>query len=323
MTSKHQGHMTRPSILERVKWFVFDQFERLLVVALVASLLVIHALIDYKIAFLSFYYLPVIVAGFYIGKRGAVWSAVLSVALVSFVQAVEGLSGIAGMDAVVFLTLVPWGGFLILTGYAVGTLAEQRKARLDNLQAAYITMLELLTFHLEASERQGQGHSYRVAERSVALGRELGIHENDLEDLRVASLLHELGPQDPRLLRLFEHFPRDIKALPIATSMRAALDMVREYRMYHEHLSVDIPVDSQRISLAVKVLAVADAYETLQMPSPNRPPFSPWGALEEIERGTGQTFGSEVVRALRKVANAPLDRVPTISIDAYRDKIAG
>lgn len=322
MNSKHQGLMTRPSLLERVKWFVFEQFERMLVFALVASLLVIHALIDYKIAFLSFYYLPVIVAGFYLGKRGAVWSAVLSVALVSFVQAVEGFAGIAGLDAVVFLTLVPWGGFLILTGYAVGTLADQRKARLVDLQGAYITMLELLTFHLESSERQGQGHSYRVAERSVALARELGVHESELEEVRVAALLHELGPQDPRLLRLFEHFPRDIKALPIAASMRVALDMVREYRLYHENLSVDIPVDAQRIPLTVKILAVADAYETLQMASPNRPPFSPWGALEEIERGSGQTFGSEVVRALKKVANAPVDR-PAISLDAYREKLVG
>jgi HD-GYP domain-containing protein (c-di-GMP phosphodiesterase class II) len=322
MNSKHQGLMTRPSLLERVKWFVFEQFERMLVVALVASLLVIHALIDYKIAFLSFYYLPVIMAGFYIGKRGAVWSAVLSVALVSFVQAVEGFAGVAGLDSLVFLTLVPWGGFLILTGYAVGTLADQRKARLVDLQGAYITMLELLTFHLESSERSGQGHSYRVAERSVALARELGVHDDELEEVRVAALLHELGPQDPRLLRLFEQFPRDIKALPIAGSMRAALDMVREYRLYHENISVDIPVDAQRIPLTVKILAVADAYETLQMPSPNRPPFSPWGAVEEIERGAGQTFGSEVVRALKKVANTPVDRQP-ISLEAYREKLVG
>ena len=316
--------MTRTSSLERVKWFVFEQFERLLVVMLVASLLAIHHFIDYKVAFLSFYYLPVIVAGFYLGKRGAVWSSVLSVLLVVFVQAVEGFSGVAGIDPLVVYTMVPWAGFLVLTGYAVGTLADQRKARLHDLQGAYITMLELLTFHLEASEKHTQGHSYRVAERSVSLGRELGIRDEELEQLRVAALLHELGPQDPRLLRLFENFPREVKALPIATSMRAALDIVREYRQYHEHLSVDLPVDVLRISLAVKTLAVADAFETLLLPNPNRPPFSPWGALEEIERGAGQTFGSEVVRALRKIAGAPnsVESPVSLSLSAYRDRMA-
>lgn len=318
--------MTRPTVLERAKWFVFEQFERLLVVLIVASLFAIHALVDYKIAFLSFYYLPVIVAGFYLGMRGAVWSAVLVVLLAAFVQSVDGLTGNAGLNTLVVLTMVPWAGFLVLTGYAVGTLADQRKARLDDLRGAYISMLELLTFHLEASERQVQGHSYRVAERSVALGRELGMRDDEIEQLRVAALLHELGPQDPRLSRLFETFPRGITALPIAESMRAALDIVREYRHYHEHLTVELPVDALRLSLSVKVLAVADAFETLQMPSPNRPPFSPWSALEEIERGAGQTFGSEVVRVLRKVAAAPepsrIAETAPISLDAYRDRTA-
>jgi hypothetical protein len=139
------------------------------------------------------------------------------------------------------------------------------------------------------------------------------MRSGELEDLRVAALLHELGPQDPRLLRLFEQFPGDVRQLPIASSMRAALDLVGEYSHYHEHVGADWPVDLVRGSLAVKVLAVADAFETLQMPSPNRPPFSPWGAVEEIERGAGQIFATDVVRALRKLAAAPeraVDQMP-------------
>jgi len=68
--------------------------------------------------------------------------------------------------------------------------------------------------------------------------------------------------------------------------------------------------------------AVADAFETLQIASPNRPPFSPWSALEEIERGSGQTFGSEVVKALRKVAAAPEPLVTPLSLSSYRDRVA-
>ena len=56
--------MTDNATLERTKRFINKHFERLLVVLLVASLLLIHFFIDYKLAFLSFYYLPVIAAGF-------------------------------------------------------------------------------------------------------------------------------------------------------------------------------------------------------------------------------------------------------------------
>jgi len=47
----------------------------------------------------------------------------------------------------------------------------------------------------------------------------------------------------------------------------------------------------------VKVLAVADAFETLQMATPVRPAFTRWSALEEVEE-CGKTFAREAVRAL-------------------------
>ena len=309
MRISHETPAIRQTVLDRARWFVFEHFELVLVLLLVGSMLAIHWFIDEKIAFLNFYYLPVIAAGFYLGRRSAVWSSVFIVVLVAFFEAFVGLNGsaafVAGLNPRLLLTMIPWAGFLILTGYVVGTLADQRRARLEDLKGAYMTMLELMTFHLESSERHNTGHSFRVAERAVTLGRELGMRSEELEDLRVAALLHELGPQDPRLLRLFEQFPGDVRQLPIATSMRAALDLVSEYSHYHEHVGADWPVDLVRGSLAVKIIAVADAFETLQMPSPNRPPFSPWGAVEEIERGAGQIFATDVVRALRKLAAAP------------------
>ena len=57
--------MTDNAVLEESKRFVNKHFERLLVVFLVASLLLIQYFIEYKFAFLSFYYLPIILAGFY------------------------------------------------------------------------------------------------------------------------------------------------------------------------------------------------------------------------------------------------------------------
>jgi hypothetical protein len=292
--------MTENPALERTKRFVNRNFERLLVVLLVASLLLIHNFIEHKFAFLSFYYLPVIAAGFLVGRRMAVWASLFVVLLVGFIQAMQGLEGHAGLHMEELLTLVPWGGFLILTGYAVGALAEQRKARTDDVRGTYLTMLELLTLHVDSSDRMRRGHSYRVGERAVALAKELGLGDAQQEDLRVAGLLHEIGPRDPRLVRVMADVPaaRDSKL----SSMRGALRLVDEYSHYHEVVSTGWPVDDTRISIGAKILAVADAYETLQTPTPTRQAFAPWTALEEIERGAGSTFASEAVKALRKVA---------------------
>jgi hypothetical protein len=302
--------------LESVKRFIYRHFERLLVLLLVASILVIHFYIDNKLAFLSFYYLPVIVAGFLVGQRMAVWAAVFVVSLVYFIQAMQGLGVSAGLHLDAFSYLLPWGGFLIVTAYTVGTLADQRKARTEDVRGTYLTMLELLTLHADSSDRMRRGHSYRVGERAVALGKELGLTDSQQEDLRVAGLLHEIGPRDPRLVRVMSEIPttKDSKL----TSVRKALRVVDEYSHYHEVVSTGWPVDDTRITIGAKILAVADAYETLLTPTPTRQAFAPWTALEEIERGAGSTFASEVVRALRKSARTEraelLDETPSLKL---------
>jgi len=291
--------------LDRAKWFVYRNFERVLVVGLVASLLLIHWFIDYKVAFLSFYYLPIIVAGFFLGRNAAVMGSVLIVVLVFFFQAVQGLEGEAGLSAPVMFTLIPWGGFLILTGYAVGSLAEQRQQRLDDLKNAYVAVLELLTFHLESTEKSHRGHSHRVAKLAILLGKEQGLRQEEIEDLRIAALLHEVGPRDPRLLRLLSEFPGAFRELPLAGSMRGAFDILQEYERYYDVVGDEWPIDHLSFAPGTKILAVADSFETLQMATPLRPAFAPWTAIDEIEKGAGKTFSADVVRALRKVSAAP------------------
>lgn len=295
------------SVSERLKSFVTEHFEQVLVVFLVASLVLIHWYVDEKVAFLSFYYLPVIVAGFELGRRGGVFSALLIVVLVAFFQAVVGLAGEPGFADRVTITLVPWAGFLILTGYVVGLLSEQRSQKLAELKDAYITMLELLIYHLESSERHARGHSFRVGARAAGIARALGLKDEEVERVHVAGLLHELSPSDPRLMRLFENFPGGATELPIAASMRAALDLVREYAGYYEHVGGDFPVDHLKLALGTKILAVADAFETLQVGTGSRPALTSWAAVEEIAKGQGVTFATHVVQALRSTVSP--DRV--------------
>src|SRR5256885_9089672 len=61
--------MAQPRLVERAKLFFFRNFERIFVLLLVFAIVAIHALVEQKFAFLSFYYLPLILAGFYGGRR--------------------------------------------------------------------------------------------------------------------------------------------------------------------------------------------------------------------------------------------------------------
>jgi hypothetical protein len=297
--------MSSGNSLDSAKWFLFRHFERILVSLLVVSLLLIHNFIDAKTAFLSFYYLPVIAAGFFLGWRPAVWAAVLVVGLVVFFQIHTGLDRDPGLHWDAAANLVPWGGFLILTAYVVGRLAEQRQSRTEELQKAYVTLLEVLTFNLESAEKRQRGHSYRVSRVAVRIARSMGLHEMEIEALRVAALLHEVGLAEGELSRLEGPFSNDRTTIPIVAAVQEALGILEDYQQFHEHVALEWPADRIRVSTAAKILAVADAFETLQMDTPSRSAFAPWHALEEIERGAGQAFDSQVVQALRRVASAP------------------
>jgi HD domain len=291
-------------LLERAKLFFFRYFERSFVLLLVFAMVGIHLLVDQKFAFLSFYYLPLILAGFYGGRRFAVMAGVFVVALVFFYQYVQGLDMLPGFYGSALLALVPWAGFLILTGYVVGGLAEQREARLAEVKNAYLATLELLAYHIESTERHQLGHSNRVADVAAAIGRELGLPSEDVENLRVAALLHEVGTRDQRLLRLLSHSVTD-SAVTVARAMRGAAEIIGEYGHYYEIVGEDWDIEALPIPLTVKILAVADAFETLQMATPVRAAFPKWSALEEVEKGAGKTFAKDAVRALRVVAGTP------------------
>jgi len=245
-----------------------------------------------------------ILAGFFGGRRFAVFAGVFVVSLVFFFQVFEGLGMEAGLGEGALLTLIPWAGFLILTGYVVGGLAEQRAARLADLKNAYLSTLEVLTFHIETSERHQQGHSNRVADLAAAIGKEMRLSETEIENLRIAALLHEVGTADQRLLRLLSRSVTD-ETVTVARALRGAAEIIAEYAHYYEIVGDDWDIEALPLPLTVKVLAVVDAFETLQMATPVRPAFTRWSALEEVEKGAGKTFAREAVRGLRIVAGRP------------------
>ncbi|MFN2570507.1 MAG: HD-GYP domain-containing protein [Gemmatimonadales bacterium] len=296
--------MVQQRPLERTKQLIFKHFERILVFLLVASLLVINSAIEQKFAFLSFYYLPIILAGFFGGRHFAVVAGVFIVSLTIFFQATQGLGMEPGLSQDAMLTLVPWGGFLILTGYVVGGLAEQRAARLADLKNAYLATLEVLTYHIESAERHQEGHSTRVGQLAADIAFELKLTENEIENLRIAALLHEVGTADQRLLRLLSRSVTD-ETLTVARALRGAAEIIAEYSHYYEIVGDDWDIEALPMAVTVKVLAVADAFETLQIATPVRPAFTRWRALEEVEKGAGKTFAREAVRALRVVAGRP------------------
>src|SRR5207245_10269739 len=112
----------------------------------------------------------------------------------------------------------------------------------------------------------------------------------------VAACIHQGGARDKRLLSLWSSTVTD-DTLTVARAMRGADEIIAEYGHYYEIVGEDWHIDGLPLPDTVKILAVADAFETLQMATPVRAAFPKWSALEEVEKGAGRTFAKGAVRA--------------------------
>ena len=308
--------------MDRVKNFILTHFEQLLVLAIVAGVFGINFVGITKLAVINLYYLPVLVAGYVLGKRMAVCTAVFSVLAVIFLAVLRPgtfeTTGpqvrFLGLPFNVWPNLLGWAGFLILSGVVVGLLYEQKEARIRDLRQAYIGVLEILSKYLESADRYTKGHSLRVADLSVDMARELALSDEEVEDIRAASLLHDVGKIEisADLLRKAADLTDEEKALMDshaergANILRSVGGVLRQavpiVLAHHQHYvdAEGAQQSEQEIPLGARIIAVADAFDAMTSDRPYRAGMPPWQALQEIERFAGSQFDPRVVAAFKR-----------------------
>jgi HD-GYP domain-containing protein (c-di-GMP phosphodiesterase class II) len=106
--------------------FIARHLEFVFVIFIAATVTGVFYLFPYKIAFLNFFYLPVLAAGYFMGKRRAVLGATACILLAVFfgIRHPEWF-GVQGTLLNSLLLIATWGGFLILTSAGIGSLQER------------------------------------------------------------------------------------------------------------------------------------------------------------------------------------------------------
>jgi len=109
--------------VDKVKAYFSDKFEHIFVLVLLVAVGVINYFIPQKIAFFNFYFLPVILSGYYLGLRKSILGAILCILLVTAYTIIyPDLFIMPASRLDLYLYILTWGGFLILAGAVVGKL---------------------------------------------------------------------------------------------------------------------------------------------------------------------------------------------------------
>ena len=112
--------------MDKLKDYILKNFEQVFVLLILITIAYISYYIPYKITFLNFYFLPVIIAGYYLGFRRSVLGAFLCILFVMVYVVIYPERFILPSNRMdIYLHVIAWGGFLILSGAVVGLQQEK------------------------------------------------------------------------------------------------------------------------------------------------------------------------------------------------------
>ncbi|UCD57892.1 MAG: HD domain-containing protein [Candidatus Hydrogenedentota bacterium] len=311
--------------MDKIKAYVADNFEGITVLVVLLSIICINYVIDEKMMMLNFYYLPVLLAGYFMGKRASVLVAMFSV-LTVLLFAVLNASAFSAGRGIGYLVsgLSGWSGFLLLTSYVIGTLYEQKQKRINELQRAYVGILEILVKYLESTDRYTKGHSERVALHAMDIAIAMGLSRQEVENIRVAALLHDIGKieisadlidkaaslSQEEMMQLAQHSEKGARILlSVGSVLKEAIPIVLEHHKYFAQMEKPADGAAKTSSLGTRIVAVADSFDAMTSDRPYRKGIQPWQALEELRRYSGEQFDPGVVKAFESVLTHKLETV--------------
>ncbi len=188
---------------------------------------------------------------------------------------------------------------------------EKLLAYTQELQAAYLSTLRVLAAAIDARDPSTLGHSARVAMTSAIIGQEIGLTKEDLEELEIACLFHDVGKlrtPDAILLKsdtldsaeydeMRRHPEAGAEILERAQYLRKYIPSIRHHHEYYNGNGYPDGLEGDTIPLFAAIISIADAFDAMTSIRPYKPALSVGEALRELQDCAGQQFHPRLVQA--------------------------
>jgi hypothetical protein len=167
-----------------------------LLLSLVLIAAMIHFLVASQAVVLVFFFLPTLYSAYHFGRRHATLTACASVCVVILLTYLNpGIfnrrTEYTPIDSRWF-DITVWGGVLVVTAYAMGSLYERNQKSLKELKDGYDGMLVILQQFL-CNQKNSEAESFRVSSYATKIAAALGLDPESSEDLRTAALLRNVN----------------------------------------------------------------------------------------------------------------------------------
>ncbi|MDO8568443.1 MAG: response regulator [Dehalococcoidales bacterium] len=183
---------------------------------------------------------------------------------------------------------------------------EQRRneaVKVGEIRQLFTGAIHNLVSTLEANDQNTAGHSQRVTNMALSIGKKMGLDLGELDDIHWAALLHDVGKiaVDKRILNKpdkltpeeYRHIMTHAVVGPNIVKPLVNERVVESISHHHDRYDgtgLDQIVMGEKIPLGARILAVADAFDAMTSDRPYRAAMSRTEAIEEIDRCKGTQF---------------------------------
>jgi len=205
----------------------------------------------------------------------------------------------AGLAGVLLLGLP-----LLFARYALRLYADLRQD--------LVSFVRALSVALDAVDPYTHEHSVRVSDYAVRVARQLGLPEAEVETIRYAALVHDIGKiaQRPEVIRkpdsldeeerrlMMRHPEAGARIIGQIRALRDAARMVRTHHWRPDGRGYPPGLTEADVPLGARVIHVCDAFDAMVSDRPYRRGLPVAHALAELQRHAGTQFDREIVDAL-------------------------
>jgi len=211
--------------------------------------------------------------------------------------------------------------FNMLTGQAaiaIDNLMLFNELQQSNLglRLAYSATIEGWSRALDLRDRETEGHTQRVVEKTIELARVMGLSGEKLASIRYGALLHDIGKmgvpdsilhkpgalteEEWVVMRMHPIFAHELLA-PIQYLKGDALDIPHYHHEKWDGSGYPRGLKGEQIPLAARIFAVVDVWDALRSDRPYRKKWSKKKTLEYIKDQSGKHFDPKVVEVFLSI----------------------
>ena len=198
------------------------------------------------------------------------------------------------------------------------------------LPQAVLETVTSLAFAIDAKDHYTQGHSQKVSAYAALIAEAMNMSDAEVEEIRLGAVLHDIGkvgipenilnksgPLNPEEWETMKsHVKFGAKILEPLSPLARVREMVLHHHEYFDGSGYPEALAGENIPLGARIIAVADAYDTITSDRTYKKARNAADALAELERCANAQFDGRIVevfvRTMRQLPN-PVIEVASVS----------